>query len=220
MGDLDDVALFWFLSWMPILTAGSTGNSQIVVAKFGPRVRIRCSAMETTPPSRWFALCRTVVFATLFVGFLGIYLPRYLGLLNGRLHTGWRLIGFAPFLAGAYIAFRCAFAFAWTGLGTPAPFDPPRRLVVTGLYRYVRNPMYFGMGLFLIGEWMLWGSNPRGALAYLACLSAAVALLVLLYEEPTLRRKFPEDYAEYSRSVPRFFPRLQPWNPNRVKSAH
>jgi protein-S-isoprenylcysteine O-methyltransferase Ste14 len=175
--------------------------------------------MDTGATTRWFAVFRTTIFAGLFMGTVGIYLPRYFGLLSGGFHGDARLLGLVPFCLGTYIALRCAFAFGWTGRGTPAPWDPPRRLVVSGMYRYVRNPMYFGMALFLIGEWLLWGSDFRRALEYFAFFVVAVTLFVVLYEEPTLRRKFHDDYAEYSRSVPRFLPRLQPWEPQKTKGA-
>jgi protein-S-isoprenylcysteine O-methyltransferase Ste14 len=115
-----------------------------------------------------------------------------------------------PLVAGAYIALRCAFAFAWTGRGTPAPFDPPRALVVTGFYRYVRNPMYVGAALFVIGETALWGSLVAG-LQYVVVFGAVVVVFVLLQEEPALRAKFGADFEEYCRHVPRFLPRLTPW---------
>jgi protein-S-isoprenylcysteine O-methyltransferase Ste14 len=79
--------------------------------------------------------------------------------------------------------------------------------------------MYFGMALFLTGELLLWGNNPQGAVGYIGVFAAAVTLFVLLYEEPVLRRKFPEDYAAYFRSVPRFLPRPHPWDPQKSKGA-
>ena len=175
--------------------------------------------METPLAARYFAVFRTCVFACLFIGSFAFYLPRYFELLNGGLNSDWRLIGWVPFVVGAFVALRCAFGFAWTGRGTPAPFDPPRKLVVTGWYRYVRNPMYFGFAVLLVGEWLLWGSNLVGAVIYFLCYWAAVALFVVIYEEPTLKRKFAEDYAEYVRHVPRFVPRLRPWHPEKEKSA-
>jgi protein-S-isoprenylcysteine O-methyltransferase Ste14 len=175
--------------------------------------------MDTGATTRWFAVFRTSIFAALVMGTVGVYLPRYMGLLNGGLHKDVRLLGLLPLCVGVYIALRCAFAFAWTGLGTPAPIDPPRVLVVNGMYRYVRNPMYFGMALLLIGEWLVWGSNLRGALEYILCFAVAVTLFVILCEEPALRRKFPNDYAEYSRNVPRFLARIRPWEPPKTKGA-
>jgi protein-S-isoprenylcysteine O-methyltransferase Ste14 len=167
--------------------------------------------MDINARVRWFAVLRTTIFALLFMGTVGIYLPRYVGLLNDGLHRDARLLGVIPFVLGLCVALRCAFAFAWTGHGTPMPLDPPRILVVTGMYRYVRNPMYFGMALFLIGEWLLWGSDVRGAVIYAVVFGVAVTLFVVLYEEPTLRQKFPKQYPEYCRNVPRFLPRLHPW---------
>ena len=175
--------------------------------------------MDTAATTRWFALFRTCIFALVVMGTVGVYLPRYMGLLSGGLHRDFRLLGLLPLCAGVYIALRCAFTFAWTGLGTPAPIDPPRVLVVNGMYRYVRNPMYFGMALLLIGEWLVWGSDLRRALEYIACFAVAVLLFVVFYEEPALRRKFPDDYAEYSRNVPRFLPRLHPWEPQQSTGA-
>ena len=175
--------------------------------------------MNTPSATRWFAVFRTSIFAALFMGTVGIYLPRYFGLLSGGLHGSWRFLGIFPLCLGAYVALRCAFAFAWTGLGTPLPLDPPCRLVINGLYRCVRNPMYLGMALFLIGEWLLWGSDLRRAVAYFAGSGIAVTLFVMLHEEPSLRRKFPESYAEYSRHVPRFLPRVHAWDPQKAKGA-
>jgi protein-S-isoprenylcysteine O-methyltransferase Ste14 len=176
--------------------------------------------MHSVLPIRLFAVFRTTLFALLFMGTVGIYLPLYLGLLSRDLRLqGWSVAGFVPLAAGVYIALRCALAFAWTGEGTPAPFDPPRHLVVTGWYRHVRNPMYIGMALFLIGEFLLCGTSWKGSLQYLAVLAISITVFVLAYEEPTLRRKFPDDYAAYFRNVPRFFPRVHPWNPPKTKSA-
>jgi protein-S-isoprenylcysteine O-methyltransferase Ste14 len=169
---------------------------------------------------RLFAILRTAMFAVLFMGTLGIYLPFYLGLIVWKApRYEWRMSGVVLLTLGAFIALRCAFAFAWTGEGTPAPFDPPRHLVVTGWYRYVRNPMYIGFALFLIGEFLLFGTSLEGAFEYMVVLAVCVTIFVLTYEEPTLRRKFPDDYAEYFRNVPRFLPRRGPWEPQKTKGA-
>lgn len=169
---------------------------------------------------RWFAVLRTSLFVMLFMATVGVYLPLYLGLLSKNVHLhDWRVIGVLPLAIGAYIAVRCAYAFAWTGEGTPAPFDAPRNLVVTGWYRYLRNPMYFGMALFLAGEFFLFGTRLIYGLYYIAFFAISVSIFVLFYEEPTLRRKFPNDYSEYFRNVPRFFPRVRPWKPENKKGA-
>lgn len=119
---------------------------------------------------------------------------------------------------GAAIMLRCIWDFAWTGRGTPAPFDPPRRLVVTGLYRYVRNPMYIGMAVFLIGEALVLPQVTRAMLIMLGVLALAVTAFVMLYEEPTLRRLFGEDYEVYCRHVRRWLPRLTPFDITRFRA--
>ena len=87
--------------------------------------------------------------------------------------------------------------------------DPPRRLVVSGLYRYVRNPMYVGFGILLIGEAWLIG---RIEIIYEMLIALAlVSTFVIVYEEPALRAKFGDDYLEYCRNVRRWIPRLTPW---------
>ena len=79
--------------------------------------------------------------------------------------------------------------------------------------------MYFGMGMLLAGEFLLSGSDWRGALIYLGTFAGAVTLFVIFYEEPALRGKFGGEYEEFCRNVPRFVPRLRPWDPAKTKSA-
>jgi len=108
--------------------------------------------------------------------------------------------------AGAALLIACIWEFAHAGRGTLAPVDPPRRLVVRGPYRYVRNPMYVSVTVIIIGEVLLTRS---GALAvYGAVWFAMVNLFVLGYEEPTLRRRFGESYERYTREVGRWIPRF------------
>ncbi len=99
--------------------------------------------------------------------------------------------------------------FAVEGRGTLAPWDPPRRLVVTGPYRHVRNPMISGVLLVLAGEALVLLSRPHGiwALVFLA----VNAVYIPLVEEPRLAQRFGERYAEYRRQVPQLVPRLRPW---------
>lgn len=153
----------------------------------------------------------------LFIWAFGIYIPRQLGVFDLDVDfSGWRalrLLGLVPVLGGAIIALSCVFDFAWTGRGTPAPFDPPQRLVVRGFYAYVRNPMYLGFGLGLFGAWVMFGVARGLALAYAAILALSLNLLVHFYEEPALRSKFGAAYDEYCRWVPRWWPRIEPWFP-------
>ncbi len=99
--------------------------------------------------------------------------------------------------------------FARQGLGTPAPIFPTRHLVVTGLYRYVRNPMYVGVVLVIEGQGLLLG-NPR-VLGYGVLVWLAFFLFVIGYEEPTLRRTFGDEYERFCANIPRWIPRLHPW---------
>jgi len=113
--------------------------------------------------------------------------------------------GLAVATVGGAIALWCIGTFAILGRGTPAPFDPPRRLVVRGPYRHVRNPMYLGAGLALAGAALFYGS---GALAlYAAGFLLLMHLFVILYEEPTLGRTFGDDYGTYRATVGRWWPK-------------
>jgi protein-S-isoprenylcysteine O-methyltransferase Ste14 len=98
----------------------------------------------------------------------------------------------------------CLWDFAVTGRGTPAPIDPPKTLVVRGLYRYTRNPMYVGV-LTVIGGWALLFASP-GLAIYGACVAACFHLFVLFYEEPHLRKTFGDSYEEYCFAVGRWLP--------------
>lgn len=100
--------------------------------------------------------------------------------------------------------------FAVRGRGTLAPWDPPKRLVVDGPYRYVRNPMISGVVFILFGEAMLLLSPPHFAWASLFLLLNLI--FIPLIEEPELESRFGESYREYCRHVSRIIPRLQPWN--------
>jgi protein-S-isoprenylcysteine O-methyltransferase Ste14 len=155
-------------------------------------------------------LLRAITYSTLFIGLLLVFLPAQL--LSGagvaapaRLGT-LQVAGMVVAAAGAAVALWCILSFALIGRGTPAPFDPPRRLVVRGPYRYVRNPMYLGAGLALAGAALFYET---GALwAYAAGFLVLTHLLVVLYEEPTLRKTFGEDYETYRRQVRRWWPTL------------
>jgi protein-S-isoprenylcysteine O-methyltransferase Ste14 len=107
--------------------------------------------------------------------------------------------------SGAALALTCILTFVFIGRGTPAPFDPPRRLVVQGPYRFIRNPMYVGAGLALAGAALFYQSIPL--LVYAGSSLAVTHLFVVLYEEPTLRRSFARDYEAYCRQVGRWWPK-------------
>jgi protein-S-isoprenylcysteine O-methyltransferase Ste14 len=116
----------------------------------------------------------------------------------------WQYLGLLPIGVGAGVLLRCIWDFAVAGRGTLAPVDPPKHLVVRGLYRYVRNPMYVGVVTILLGEAVLFRS--LALLCYAGIFFTVVHAFVVLYEEPTLRRQFGESYENYCRRVHRWFP--------------
>lgn len=123
------------------------------------------------------------------------------------LHS-WHLIGFFFIAIGVSLYLDCAWDFAVTGLGTPAPVDAPKVLVVKGLYRFVRNPMYVGVLSTILGLVLLYSSHVL--LIYLASVWLTVHLFIVFYEEPALRGKFGPSYDEYCRHVRRWLPRFPP----------
>jgi hypothetical protein len=116
-----------------------------------------------------------------------------------------------PSVLGFAVAIRCVWDFGWTGHGTPAPVAPPKRLVVVGFYRYVRNPMYVGFAAGWIGLWIVFGHANPAVIAAVVAVALGIHLFVVFYEEPTLRSKFGADYENYCRNVRRWWPRLRPW---------
>jgi protein-S-isoprenylcysteine O-methyltransferase Ste14 len=122
-----------------------------------------------------------------------------------------RVLGGILLVAGLIALIRAFVRFVMEGLGTPAPIAAPERLVVGGVYRYVRNPMYVAVLAAIVGQALLLGQ--LGLLLYAAAAWLLVAGFVRWYEEPTLTRRFGEDYEAYRRAVPAWWPRLSPWEP-------
>lgn len=110
--------------------------------------------------------------------------------------------------AGGGLMLACVVVFVRAGRGTPAPFDPPRHFVAVGPYRFVRNPMFIGGLVTLVGAGLALRSPAVVALA--ALFLAAAHLFVVLYEEPSLERRFGESYSEYRREVRRWLPGARP----------
>ena len=129
--------------------------------------------------------------------------PPFLGL------SLFRLAGVALVALGTPALLDSFARFALQGLGTPAPIFPTRHLVVTGLYRHVRNPMYVGVVSVIAGQGLLLGS--ARVLDYGVLVWMAFSLFVIGYEEPTLCRTFGEEYERFCANVPRWIPRLHPW---------
>ena len=169
--------------------------------------------MSQASPSSfsWWVALRAIVWSALFAGTVAIYIPsQFFGVTAERFRprTLSGVAGLSLLVAGGALALACIVEFAVRGRGTPAPMDPPRELVVRGPYRFVRNPMYVGMLLVLLGELALVYS--AGFAVYIAGWFILMNLLVVFYEEPTLRRKFGGSYERYTSEVGRWWPRRGP----------
>lgn len=140
-------------------------------------------------------------------GFVLFWVPLVLLAPGGAARAPLRFLAPPLWVIGLGMLLWCALDFVRRGRGTPAPIDPPRELVATGLYRFVRNPMYLGALFVLLGHAALFSS--LGLLLYAGAVFLAFHLFVVLYEEPRLARRFGERYHRYRRRVPRWLPRLR-----------
>ena len=156
-----------------------------------------------------FVLVRAITYSTLFIGFLLVFLPAQILSRAGISRPGSIGIGQAGgmilVVSGVLLAAWCILTFVFIGRGTPAPFDPPRRLVASGPYGFVRNPMYLGALFTLAGAALFYQS--WSLFVYCAFLGLSFHILVLAYEEPTLRATFGTEYDNYCHHVPRWVPR-------------
>jgi protein-S-isoprenylcysteine O-methyltransferase Ste14 len=156
-----------------------------------------------------FVFFRAIIYSSLFIGLVLVYVPARLlawsGLVRPAVIGAPQVVGMFLGAAGAMLALWCIFTFVVVGKGTPAPFDPPRRLVHRGPYRFVRNPMYLGAALALTGAALVYQSLTL--LGYVGGFLVAVHVFVLAYEEPVLRRTFGQEYEAYCRRVGRWWPR-------------
>jgi protein-S-isoprenylcysteine O-methyltransferase Ste14 len=153
---------------------------------------------------------RSLLWTLLLPGLVAGFLPwRYFGVSQVQLNLRNPLhpLGLVLVAGGVILLIVCVWEFAHQGRGTLSPADPPRELVVRGLYRYVRNPMYLCVTAIVVGEILLTGS--RGLLLYWAIWFAVVNLFVIGYEEPNLRARFGASYERYVATVGRWLPRIR-----------
>jgi protein-S-isoprenylcysteine O-methyltransferase Ste14 len=159
------------------------------------------------------AILGSAVFLVIAPGTIAVLVPYWIC----RWHMappllGWpalRVLGALLICAGLPLLLDSFGRFAIQGLGTPAPVAPPKHLVVSGLYRHVRNPMYVAVSSLIFGQGLLFGSAQ--VLRYGAAVFVGFHLFVLLYEEPTLRGKFGNEYEIYCKNVRRWRPRTKAW---------
>ena len=170
------------------------------------------SRMDRTQIRRISAAIVTVIFLVVVPGSVAVLVPRLM--LGTQLPPVSRIssigcLGLPLVIGGAIILLDSFARFVVQGLGTPAPVFPTRHLVVSGLYRYVRNPIYVAVLSVVLGQAILFGSP--AILVYGLSLWIAFTLFMLVYEEPTLRRTFGKEYETFCANVPRWIPRLTPW---------
>ena len=156
--------------------------------------------------SLWLT-ARSLLWTILFPGTVAGYVPwRYFGLRDARIDPSIprHILGVVLIVAGVSLLAACIVEFARRGRGTLSPVDPPSHLVVHGLYRYVRNPMYLAVSTIVWGEWLLVPSTAL-ALYWLAFFTFA-NVFVMGYEEPYLRSQFGDSYEAYTKRVGRWIP--------------
>ena len=169
--------------------------------------------------SVWLAI-RSIAWAVLLPGFFAGYVPwRFFGLgqVQITLRDPVHLVGLIGIGLGVALLAACIWEFAHSGRGTLAPLDPPTQLVVRGLYRYVRNPMYLSVTTIVFGELLL--TRSLGLLTFWAIWFAFVNLFVIGYEEPTLRRQFGASYERYTQTVGRWIPTFRSRRPPETPTA-
>ncbi len=162
---------------------------------------------------RLFAILGSALFLVLAPGTVAGLVPRWISRWRFE-HTGpwWlpiQIVGAVLAALGTVVLLDSFVRFAIKGLGTPAPVFPTRHLVVTGLYRYVRNPMYVAVVAIIVGQALIF-ANLR-VLEYGAFVWVCFHLFVIAYEEPTLRASFGPEYEAFCRGVSRWIPRTSPW---------
>jgi len=149
---------------------------------------------------------KSFLFTLLVPGTVAVAVP--LQIIKGSMiYVGWQFIfGTLLLLSGFIIYSGCVWRFVTSGLGTPAPVDPPKQLVVRGIYGYSRNPMYLAVLSIILGWTLLYASF--SLLVYWACLVICFQLLILFYEEPELEKQFSFEYIAYKLNVNRWLPKI------------
>jgi protein-S-isoprenylcysteine O-methyltransferase Ste14 len=150
----------------------------------------------------FWRLIKTLVFTLVMPGTVGLYVPQALKNNATKVPPVFEWVGLGLFICGAAIYLWCAWDFVSKGLGTPAPIDAPRVLLVKGLYRFTRNPMYVGVLAMILSQALYYGAALVAL--YGSAVLAGFELFVRFYEEPTLRRLFGEQYEDYCHKVPRW----------------
>jgi protein-S-isoprenylcysteine O-methyltransferase Ste14 len=148
----------------------------------------------------------SLLFLIVAPGMVAGYIPLALLRNGSQIETGvFAYLAFPLWLIGGIVVLWSFWNFLIQGRGTPAPIAPPKELVVTGFYRYVRNPIYVGLLAMILGHFLWFGY--WNLLIYAIVVFVAFHTFVTLYEEPTLKRNFGAAYEDYLKKVPRWIPR-------------
>ena len=151
---------------------------------------------------------KSLLFLILVAGLGAGYIPFTLLPRDPQVETGaFAYLAFPLWFLGGVTVLGCFANFSFKGQGTPNPMDPPKELVATGLYRYVRNPIYLGTLTIILGHF-LWFKT-IWLLAYVVVMFLAFHLFVTSYEELTLKKKFGAAYEDYYKRVPRWIPKFK-----------
>ena len=151
---------------------------------------------------------KSLLYLIVEAGVFALYVPLTLLRTGPRIETGnFSFLALPLWGIGSLIVLWCFWAFTFEGRGTPVPIDPPKELVLTGPYRYVRNPIYVGVLAIFLGHFLWFGY--WALLLYTVFSFIGVHLYVAWYEEPTLKRKFGAAYEDYLKRVPRWIPKFK-----------
>lgn len=152
-------------------------------------------------------LLKNLVFTVIVPGTVAVYVPLLIVRHEPRTSGTVFILAIALLAFGGIIYAWCLWDFASFGRATPAPIDPPKKLVIRGLYRYTRNPMYLGVITVILGWALMHGSVTL--VVYAICVGTCFHLFIVLYEERRLRQQFGNDYENYCARVSRWLPRLR-----------
>jgi protein-S-isoprenylcysteine O-methyltransferase Ste14 len=182
--------------------------------KDGDPIVLQMPSDDEQPRRRSLAAVGSAIFFLLAPGVVAGLLPWTITKWRAGGASPWplRAAGFALLGTGLAVLLSAFVRFVMEGSGTPAPVAPTRQLVIGGMYRYVRNPMYLAVLAIVLGQALV--SWRPILIAYAAVVAIAFVAFVRGYEEPTLRRTFGDRYEVYRRAVPGWWPRLRPWTPD------